>query len=55
MPAASSRMRRRAFGRASISSAICPCRTSAGEADPVEASAKSMATSRARASRPETR
>ena len=55
MPAASSRMRRRAFGRALISSAIWPWRTSAGEGAPVEASAKSMATSRARASRPLTR
>ena len=52
MPAASSRIRRRAWGLAAMSSAICPCRTKAGERAPVEASAKMSWTSRARTSRP---
>ena len=39
MPAASSKTRRRALGLALISSEIWPCRTSAGECAPVEASA----------------
>ena len=52
MPAASSSTRRRALGRALISSLIWPWRTSAGDCAPVEASANSIATSRARASRP---
>ena len=50
MPAASSRIRRRLVGLALISSEIWPCRTKAGECAPVEASAKSICTSRARTS-----
>jgi hypothetical protein len=50
IPAASSSTRRRALGLALISSAIWPCRTSAGECAPVEASANSICTSRARTS-----
>ena len=52
MPAASSRMRRRACGFAAISSAIWPWRTRAGERGPVAASANRSCTSRSRTSRP---
>ena len=51
-PAASSRISRRFCGLAEISSEIWPWRTSAGELAPVEASANSSCTSRARTSRP---
>ena len=51
-PPASSRISRRFCGLAAISSQIWPWRTSAGEFAPVEASANSSCTSRARTSRP---
>ena len=50
MPAASSRMSRRAWGFAAMISPIWPWRTSAGERAPVEASANRSCTSRARTS-----
>ena len=55
MPAASSRMSRRAWGLAAMISPIWPWRTSAGERAPVEASANRSCTSRARTSLPLTR
>ena len=48
-------LRLRFCGLAAISSPICPCRTMAGECAPVEASANSNCTSRARTSLPLTR
>ena len=55
MPAASSRINRRACGLALMISAICPCRTSEGEREPVDASANNSCTSLARTSLPFTR
>jgi hypothetical protein len=52
MPAASSKMRRRFSGLALINSLTWFCLTSAGELAPVEASANSNCTSRARTSLP---